>query len=130
MSKWTHQLFGSGTQTVSLEPYTPKQPHYHIGHAAADNDGQHLRYEIAKELEAWLNGGPEPWWMELLHRESPDSVKTPHGSSIRATGPMIDKAEPPSWGMWAEDESDDAKISRGLLIDALMNREQPAHPKP
>ena len=122
---WRKMTFGSGTQIVDREPQQRGMPHYHIGHAAADCEGDHLRYEIGKELEVWLNGGEEPWWMDLLYRESPDSVKTPHGSSIRATGPMVDRAEPPGWGLWAEDERDDAKIARGLMADALMNKVRP-----
>lgn len=122
---WKHHLYGSGTQTVSREPFQKGQPHYHIGHAAADNEGNHLRHEIAGELEAWLNGGPEPWWLDLLNRESADTVRTPHGSQIRATGPMIDRATPPSWGEWREDDSEDGQISRGLLIDALTKKVPP-----
>ena len=124
MSSWEVALFGSGT--IIVEP-TPKKhrPHYYVWQPAADNDGQHLRYEIAKELQAWLNGGEDPWWLELMHRENAETARTPHGSQIMAVGPMVDAAEPPGWGLWKTDESEDAQIQRGLLIDALMKRQRP-----
>lgn len=115
---WTANLYGSGTQTVSRGTGA----WYHIGHLAADNDGDHGRYDVTKELEAWLNGGNEPWWLELLRRQDERTVITPHGCQIQATGPMVDEATPPSWGCWREDDSADAKIERGLLTDALMKR--------
>ena len=120
---WRVSLYQSGTQTVSRN--MPDRPHYHVGHLTADNEGDHGRYEVSKELETWLNGGPEPWWMDMLNRTSADAVQTPHGCRIRATGPMVDKATPPAWGYWCEDDSDDAQIERGLLADALMNRRVP-----
>lgn len=97
---------------------------YHIGHLAADTDGDSGRYDVGKELCEFLNGGDKPWWHELLHRETADTVRTPHGCRIRATGPMIDRATPPSWGIWQEDETADGQIARGLAIERLL---QPSH---
>jgi len=57
---------------------------------------------------------------------APDTVVLPHGCEIRATGPMIDRATPPQWGDWIENPSDDAKIARGLLIEALVQHKRPA----
>lgn len=125
-TKFQLEIYGSGTTVVKPMAHG-KNAHYHIGHAAADTDGATLRYEIGKELETWLNGGEEPWWMDLLHRDSAISATTPHGCKIAAHGPMIDKATPPSWGDWDTDDSPDAQISRGLLIDSLMTKTIPAY---
>jgi hypothetical protein len=119
---WTVECYGSGTQVVKR--YADFcGAHYHIGHLAADTEGDHGRYDVGRELCDWLNGlGPEPWWLDMLNRVTPDTVRTPHGCDIRATGPMIDAAEPPSWGLWREDDSDNSKIRRGLMTDALKKR--------
>ncbi len=121
--KWSAKLAHSGTQVVTTKD--PRKPHYHVGHLSADVEGEHGRYEVTKALESWLLGGPEPWWMDHLHRKNADTVTLPTGCDIRATGPMIDCAEPPSWGYWREDQSDDAQIARGLLADALCKKQRP-----
>lgn len=129
---WTRTLFQSGTQVVQRQGNFAGA-HYHVGHLAADTEGDHGRYDVTGELCAWLNGGEEPWWMDMLNRVHPDTVKTPHGCEIRATGPMVDTATPPGWGCWKEDDSSEAQIERGLMTDALMKRDRrivpnaPAH---
>lgn len=122
-ANWRTQVFQSGTQVVTR--LDPSVPHYYIRQLAADNEGEHGRYEVSKELETWLNGGDEPWWMEFVNRTGADTALLPHGCTIRATGPMIDTATPPSWGIWREDDSENAQIDRGLLIDAICNRKPP-----
>lgn len=119
---WEHAVYQSGTQVVSRRgSFTGA--HYHIGHLATDTDSDHGRYDVGGELAKWLNGGGSPWWLDMLFRVSPDTVRTPHGCNIRATGPMVDTATPPSWGLWKEDDSSEAKIERGLMTDALMKRD-------
>ncbi len=122
--KWSHSLYGSGSQTVTSDA-VPRGPYFYVCHAAADNEGQHLRTEIASELTVWLNGSEEPWWLEFLKRKDARTVVTPHGSEIQITGPMVDRATPPQWGEWWEDDSADAQIARGLLTDCLMQRKRP-----
>jgi len=122
---WLWSIAQSGTQTIHQLTGCRGSPNLHVGHAAEDCEGDHLRSEISSELTVWLNGGPEPWWLDMLHRKTPDTVVTPHGCEIRAMGPMVDTAEPPQWGLWKEDDSEDAQIARGLLADALMKRERP-----
>lgn len=121
-TKWVFQMYGSGTHVVIPTP-RGDSPHFYVCHPAADNKGGHLRYEIAKELETWLNGGDAPWWLDMLNRKSAETVTTPHGADITATGPMVD-VDPPHLN-WRTDMSDDAVIARGLLTDALMKRERP-----
>lgn len=123
-SPWYVTTYGSGTTTVSKSESVGK-PCYHIGHLAADNEGDHGRHEVAQELKDWLNGGDEPWWMDLVKRERGDAVKLPHGCEICAWGPFVDTAKPPLWGDWVTDPSDDAQIARGLLIDAIAKKVRP-----
>lgn len=125
-STWVASLYQSGTQVVQR---LGGGPHFHIGHLAADTEGDGGRSDVRRELTTWLNGGEEPWWMDLLNRPAPDIARTPHGCDIRATGPMVDMAEPPSFGLWREDDSADARITRGLMIDALINRDLTLLPK-
>lgn len=122
---WEHSLFGSGSQSVSKRIRKLGDPFYSIGHAADDTPGHTLRTEVGRDLAAWLNGGDEPWWMDHLCRKAPNIVTTPHGCDITATGPMIDRSTPPAWGDWWQDESDDAKIIRGRMADALMEKKRP-----
>lgn len=122
-TKWICERYPSGTQVVKLEG-SFAGAHYHIGHLPADTEGDHGRNDIGGELSEWLNGGIEPWWMDMLMRTEPDTCRTPNGCHIRATGPMIDEATPPSWGCWKEDDSSDAQIERGLMIDKLMGPSQ------
>lgn len=122
---WTTSAFQSGTQVVQRN-YSAFEAYYHIGHLAADTEGDGGRFDVARELCDWLNGGTEPWWIDMLRRTSADTVTLPHGCEITATGPMIDLAEPPSWGNWAQDDRADARIARGLLADALMKRQRPS----
>ena len=121
---WYVTTYGSGTTTVSKSE-SVANPCYHIGHLAADNDGEHGRHDVALELKDWLNGGEEPWWIDLVQRERGDAVKLPHGCEICAWGPFVDRAKPPLWGDWETDQSDDAKIARGLLIDAIAKKVRP-----
>lgn len=122
-AQWERTIYQSGTQTVSrFGSFTGA--YYHIGHLADDTEGDGGRSDVGKELANWLNGGEEPWWMDMLFRVSPDTVRTPHGCHIRATGPMVDTATPPSWGLWEEDDSCEAQIERGLMTDALMKRDR------
>lgn len=119
---WTQELYQSGTQVVKRAG-SFAGAHYHVGHLATDTDGDHGRYDVGGELCAWLNGGEEPWWMDMLKRTSPDTARTPHGCDIRATGPMIDVATF-GWGCWKEDDSSESQIIRGLMTDALIKRDQ------
>lgn len=120
---WTHELYQSGTQVVKRSG-SFAGAHYHIGHLATDTEGDAGRHDVGGELCVWLNGGKEPWWLDMLKRTTPDTVRTPHGCDIRATGPMVDTATPPSWGCWKEDDSSEAQIERGLMADALMKRDR------
>lgn len=119
---WVSAAYISGTQVVQRKKIGHNEAYYHVGHLAADTEGDGGRFDVADELRDFLNGGPDPWWRSLGRREGPEAFVLPHGCEIRATGPMIDRAEPPSWGLWAEDDSSDAKIARGLLIDRLATR--------
>ena len=110
--------FGSGTQVVQAIGH---HVHYHIGHLAADTEGDGGRHDVGKEVAALLNDGAEPWWFELVDRQTADSITLPHGCVIRATGPMIDIAEPPAWGFWKEDDTPHGQIERGLAIARLLN---------
>jgi hypothetical protein len=115
---WRSTAYGSGTQVVQRESWT--EAYYHVGHLAADTEGDAGRFDVSSELCEWLNGGPEPWWLDLVCRKSDDMVVLPHGCEITATGPMIDRAVPPAWGDWVQDNSEDAKIARGRLIDVFI----------
>lgn len=126
--QWKKESYQSGTQVVIRNRIV--EPWYHIGHLAADTEADGGRYDVSGELEAWLNFGPEPWWMELLQRLDADNARTPHGCTITATGPMYDDAEPPQWGLWKTDDSSDARIARGLFIDALIKRDRALIPAP
>ncbi len=126
-SHWQHAIYQSGTQVVSRRG-SFAGAYYHIGHLADDTEGERGRYDVSRQLSTWLNGGEEPWWLGTLDRVSPDTVRTAHGCDIRATGPMIDTATPPSWGCWNEDSSSNAKIERELMTDALVKRDRQIAP--
>jgi hypothetical protein len=118
IENWTKSAYPSGTQVVQKAGWT--EAYYHIGHLAADTEGDGGRYDVARDFCEWLNGGDIPWWLPFVRRTAADSVRLANGCDITATGPMIDMAEKPSWGDWRQDESADAKIARGLLIDRLI----------
>lgn len=120
---WSVSRYPSGTQIVKREGVACiRLPHYHVGHLSADTDADAGRSDVADELCAWLNGGQDPWWLGFARRESADVVKLPHGCEITATGPMVDRATPPAWGDWVQDDSADARIARGLLADRIAGR--------
>lgn len=118
--KWSVQLYGSGTQVIKFSD--ANKPWYHIGHLAADVDGDHGRYDVSCELCNWLNGGSDPWWFDLLNRTSPDVVILPNGCEIQATGPMISSG-PMGYNITADDSAD-ARIDRGLMINCLLKKER------
>ena len=119
-TKWIHQSFRSGTQVVQR---AGEHVHYHVGHLPADTEGDAGRSDVGEELADLLNGVSRPWWFEFLSRKTADSVTTPHGCTIRATGPMIDTAKPPSWGCWKEDDTPNGQIARALAIEQLLKGE-------
>lgn len=120
---WWGEQYGSGTQVVTRSD--PSKPHYHIGHLAADNEGNHGRSDVRRELESWLNGGDEPWWMDHVHRKDGDTVTLPTGCDIRATGPPVEKSDPPGGLWWVEDKRGEAVLQRGLLADAICKKQRP-----
>lgn len=120
---WIHNSYMSGTQVVACARGF-RMPHFHIGHLPADTEGDGGRTDVGRELCAWLNGGAEPWWLDLTKRLDGKTLVTPHGCEISAIGPMVDRAEAPSWGDWHEDDSEEAKFHRIRMLNALMRRER------
>lgn len=114
---WQVLTYQSGT--VVVVPDHPG-PHYYVWHVPGDNEGQHQRYETAKSLEAWLNGGPEPSWLQGCIRLRTLGVVLPSGCCITAVGPSIDVSDPPGGLQWQEDPSELAVKARERLIDALI----------
>ncbi len=121
---WNATAYQSGTQTVN-RAHAADRAWFYVLHLAADTEGEAGRYQVSNELCDWLNGGAEPWWMDFARRVDERTVRLPNGCDIQITGPMIDTAEPPSWGLWKEDESADAHIERGLLADCLITKIRP-----
>ena len=111
---WVHQMALSGSHTVRREG---SRLFFYVTQVAEDVEGDHGRHQVCKELVYWLQYGEEPWWLEFLRRENYRAWRTPHGSLIQATGPMIDRS-PPALD-WVEDPSEDAQIDRGRMADLL-----------
>ena len=64
-SSWRHSLYGSGTQTVRKDG---DPCYFYVTQVAADNEGDHGRYQVCRELIDWLENGVEPWWLEFSDR--------------------------------------------------------------
>lgn len=120
-TKWNVAIAQSGTQSV-IRHDGFSTAWYHVGHPAADTDGEVSRQDIATGLSDWLNGGDEPWWMDFVNRTSGHSVQLPNGCTITAIGPTVSAPEHP-YG-WIYDDSADAEIERGLLIDAICKKQR------
>jgi hypothetical protein len=115
---WKPQFFGSGTCIVtSLEA---KKPHLYVYGPRNDDDGQcqRDRMKMCYQLADFLNGGDRPAWLDDMERRSEDACDDLDGSSIRATGPSIDR-NPPALDWW-EDGSDEANSNRARLMDRLF----------
>jgi len=105
---WETITYGSGTHIVTRNDF--EKPHYYV---YADK-----RYEVCKELEAWLNGGPDPRWRFKLVRWTDESVKGPEGIHIYTTGPFILPPDDNGALNWQVDP--DKKQERMALIDKLL----------
>lgn len=114
MSKWRPQLYGSGSVSVSngsglflyvLPPRTPSA-------------SQEMRYRIAEALADFLNGADRADCLTVLFRESAEKVILQNGYSITA----ILMTDLSGQGEWVHDQTVDADIDRGLLIDRIAEQ--------
>ena len=118
---WVWEGYPSGTQVVISN--RKGKPHFYVTATAAIDDDRG-RYATAVELQSWLNGGDEPWWLDLVtFKDYSDTQKVvlPNGVTLLPTGPMYDR-DAPMGGNWAEVKTSDAQIERGLLIQAIREK--------
>lgn len=118
MITWRLTIYQSGSHAISAS--VPGAAWFYV---LGDSISTDARYQMSRELESWLNGGYEPSWLARVERRSAESVITPMGNTICAVGPMYESE--PGNGDW-ESEQDEGNILRGLLIDALCNRQRPS----
>ena len=117
MPDWTCRFFGSGTMVVTRD--VASLPHFYVyGPMGADESETYQnRRKCCHELCEYLNGGTRPLWLGDMKRTQEQSIWDLDGTSIRATGPMVD-IDPPSLN-WKEDTSIQADDARARLIDKL-----------
>jgi hypothetical protein len=114
MNWWT-ESYPSGTIIVKSD--IPLYPHYYIWQVPEDNDSNHKRQRVAKELTLWLNGIiSKPYWLEVKEVKGASAVLK-SGQLIQAVGPMVDR-NPPQLD-WTEDDSEFSRRARQKLIDVL-----------
>lgn len=116
--KYEPHSYHSGTCVVM--PNEAKQPWLYVyGPVNPDEGKRHRqRFAMCRELADFLNGGVRPTWLDDMERKSETEATDLDGSSIVATGPMIDR-DPPKCS-WCDDESDAAKAARARLMDRLF----------
>lgn len=128
---WRVRCFQSGTMIVhdASAPTVPFQygvrclsPHLYVygpGYGTEDSEDAAVRnrHRCCEELASFLNGGPRPPWLDDLTRASETRAEDLDGTSITATGPMIDR-NPPACD-WIDDPSPEAQDARARLMDRL-----------
>lgn len=118
VGEWQVACYESGTMIVTrghshpwLYVYGPQNP----DEAQRTRD----RFAMCEQLRDFLNGtSPRPVWLDDMKRMQEESIFDWDGSSITATGPMVDR-NPPRCDWW-QDTSDEAKNARARLIDRLI----------
>lgn len=116
---WEPAFYGSGTCLVRRrDDY--RAPYLYVCGPRNDDDDQWMRdrYAMCYQLTEYLNGGKRPLWLADMRRTKEDEATDLDGSSIRATGPMVDK-DPPNLH-WVEDDSYEAAIARARLMDMVF----------
>jgi hypothetical protein len=128
---WHVRWFASGTMIVEdrASPHEAYEfgvrclsPHLYVfgpGYGTDDGPDQAIRdrYRCCEELAAFLNGGPRPAWLDDLRRTSEAHAEDIDGTSVTATGPMVDR-DPPKCD-WINDPSPEAQDARARLMDRL-----------
>lgn len=117
--EWEPRYYGSGTTIVGLRLHQHK-PHLYIYADAAVDESRYMRdrYEMCRQLTAYMNGGERPEWLDDFERLDEISSRSLCGGQIFATGPVYDR-DPPNL-FWVQDDSDDAKNDRARLMDVLF----------
>jgi hypothetical protein len=82
------------------------------------SDAARNQQRLAESLRDHLNGGDPPPWLADVERTSETRADGCDGTSIEATGPMVD-ADPPN-EQWEEDGSEHAERARIALMERLM----------
>ena len=115
---WQPRYYGSGTTIVTSDE--PGKPHYYLYGPFDPDEGkcQRNRHVMCEQLADYLNGGDRPKWLDDMERISEAVARDLDGSSITATGPMVDR-NPPHLDWW-QDDSDEAKDARARLMDDLF----------
>lgn len=110
------QCFESGTMIVTDGTW----PHCYVYGPRNDDEDQGVRdrFKVCEDIRDYLNGGERPKWLDDLERTSEESASDLDGTSITATGPMIDR-DPPNC-LWVFDDSEKAKDARARLMDRLL----------
>lgn len=128
---WQVRGFASGTMIVQDQaaPFEPfaygvrcTKPHLYVygpgyGTNYSETAAVQNRYFCCTALAVFLNGGPRPRWLDDLRRVSETHAEDLDGTSITATGPMIDR-NPPRCD-WINDPSPEAQDARARLMDRL-----------
>lgn len=127
--RWECRYYGSGTCIVE-NAIGPKEafkygvhnlsPHFHIYGPANGDEANYMRdrMKCCEDIRDFMNGGERPKWLDDLHRVSETHANDLDGTSITATGPMVD-VDPPACN-WRQDESQEAKDARARLMDRLF----------
>lgn len=84
----------------------------------APKDDAEIGNSMAVQVQAALNGGKRPTWLEDMDRRSETLLVGADGSKIAAVGPMFD-SRPPTLN-YRESDSPAARDARARLIDRLL----------
>lgn len=115
--EWMVQTYQSGTMVVVSSFGGPWLYVYGPGNGDEKKYNQD-RFQCCRDLCAYLNAGSRPRWLDDLKRVSETHAIDLDGTSITATGPMVD-VNPPACD-WRQDESEEAKDARARLMDRLF----------
>ena len=123
---WHAEFYPSGTCVVKTYDRAPHLGVYGpawVGKKDEDGDdidAIQIRYRMTYDLQAWMNDGPRPAWLDDMSRVSEIKLVGLDGSMILAIGPFYD-VNPPAL-QWEECDDIDSRDARARLIDRVCRR--------
>lgn len=126
---WEVRAYASGTMTVQdMEAPTKTfkygvldlSPWFYVYGPGNEDEDQWMRdrWKVCEDLCDYMNGGQRPAWIDDMERISEVEAIALDGTSITATGPMVDR-DPPNCN-WDQDRSVEAVNARARLMDRLF----------
>lgn len=123
--EWHTQSFQSGTVIVQGSyDYPWLYVHYASDiskHNISEEESDRKRYELAKDIEQYFNGGKRPTWLTDWSRKD-THYESPLGGTLTPTGPMILPPNDNGRLAWTTDESEIAVRHRKEMLQYLSQQ--------